>query len=212
MQGTCTSDVGFVLDVSGSLADEFCQGCWSDEKKFAIQISRKIDLSLLGAHVSITMFNETSKLMIPFSATKVRANFEKTMNDLPLWGGHSRIDEGLQVAYNQMFQTSNGMRVSNPKTLVLITDGKQLGVDYLEWRTKFNNAKIRIVAIGVGSEVAAQDLRDLVYDEGDLHFVEGFRSLLDEEFIESIKICHGMLLIVITNVDDIISVYITLII
>ena len=111
-----------------------------------------------------------------------------------------------------MFQTSNGMRPSSPKTLVLITDGKQLGVDYLEWRTKFNNAKIRIVTIGVGSEVAAQDLRDLVYDEGDIHFVDSFASLLDEEFIESIKICHGKLFIVIPNVDNIIKVYRTLLI
>ena len=90
-----------------------------------------------------------------------------------------------------MFQTFNGMRVSNPKTLVLITDGNQLGIDYLEWRTKFSNAKIRLIVIGVGSEVSGEDLMDLAHNTTDLHFVDNFSGLLNDEFIDKISICDG---------------------
>ena len=196
MQGStetsCHSDIGFVLDASESLMDERCPGCYSDEKNFVIKATRNLDFSLSGAHSSVTLYNEKAQLWIPFSETKTMAEFHKLVSELPFEGtGTSRVDEGLQVAYDEMFQTSNGMRVSNPKTLVLITDGKQLGIDYLEWTTKFSNAKIRLIVIGVGSDVSGEDLLDLAHNTTDLHFVDNFSDLLNDVFIDKISICDG---------------------
>ena len=189
---SCHSDIGFVLDASESLQNELCPGCYSDEKNFVIKATQRLDFSLSGAHSSVALYNEQAQLWIPFSETKTQAEFHKLVSELPFQGtGPSRVDEGLQVAYDEMFQTSNGMRVSNPKTLVLITDGNQLGIDYLEWRTKFSNAKIRLVVIGVGSEVSGEDLLDLAHNTTDLHFVEKFSDLLNDEFIDKISICDG---------------------
>ena len=196
MQGltgtSCHSDIGFVLDASESLMDERCPGCYSDEKNFVIKATRRLDFSSSGAHSSVTLYNKQAQLWIPFSETKTLAEFHKLVSELPFQGtGTSRVDEGLQVAYDEMFQTFNGMRVSNPKTLVLITDGNQLGIDYLEWRTKFSNAKIRLIVIGVGSEVSGEDLMDLAHNTTDLHFVDNFSDLLNDEFIDKISICDG---------------------
>ena len=91
--------------------------------------------------------------MINFDEHASLSEFETALDGLNHWDGTTRIDLGLEVALDQMFQVANGMRPDVSHTLVLITDGNQTGenVNYEEFRRRLNERKIRVLVILVGT-------------------------------------------------------------
>ena len=189
-------DVGFVVDVSGSVADY-----WDEEKTVVKEMAKKIDISTSGGHAAVILFSssdtehDSAELKIKFSDYDSPAEFEGAVNSLPLWGGGTNIHAGLEVAYNDMFNVENGMRSSALKTLVLITDGthNEGSIDFAQWGNDFRDSDIRIIAIGIGDSVRKSDLLALVNVESDFHFASNWTVLLSEAFINNITICNGML-------------------
>ena len=141
------SDVGFVMDVSGSVAKH-----WKTEQAFVKKIAERINISPNGSHAAVSIFssegsiwvmdngkwiiekNPHAELKIKFSEYTTFSNpdtplnsFEEGIMALPYWGGMTRIDKALGLARDEMFHESNGMRPDIPKTLVFITDGVQTG-------------------------------------------------------------------------------------
>ena len=124
------------------------------------------------------------------------ATFEADVNALSYWGAGTQIDQGLAVALNEMFHERNGMRLDSTKTLVLITDGQQSGINYAAMAKLLRDAQIRVIVIGIG-DVNTDDLRDLVAADRDLHVAKDFDILLNDSFIKDITLCDGMLLYII---------------
>ena len=182
---SCNQDFGFVVDNSASVRNH-----WAQQKTFIQKLIQPIIISPKGGHAAVTLFSDQAALMIRFSDHTTTAQFEYTLEDLPYWGSTTRVDLGLEVALEEMFQESNGMRSDARQTVFLITDGQQIGVDYDEWRQRFNKAGIRIVVIGVGN-VRHRDLRHMVNDAGDLYFAKDFDILISEPFIKNINLCGG---------------------
>ena len=186
------------MDVSGSVGRH-----WSTEQKFVKTLSQAIKFAPAGSHSAVTIFSSKSnghsdaELMIKFSDYTKLAAFEGAVDSLPYWGGLTRIDSGVEVALNEMFQESNGMRPDAPKVLVLITDGVQTvnppNKTNAEYATLLQNANIRTIVIGVGS-VDSASLLELVAAPSDFHLAKDFNELLSDEFITSITTCDGMLL------------------
>ena len=192
------------MDVSGSL-----RAHWKDEKTFVEKLAQAINISPAGGHAAVTIFSARSRkyrirkdaeLKIKFSDYTTFYNpdrplnsFKEAVNTLPYWGGGTRIDSALNLALNEMFQTSNGMRQDVPKTCVLITDGKQsrrYTRRYARLARKFQKAKIRMIAVGVG-KVNKRDLRKLVGSSSNLHLAKDFDALLKDSFIKRITVCNG---------------------
>ena len=134
------------------------------------------------------MLSGRAELMIKFCDYTTSSSFEEAVNALPYWGQTTRIDLGLEVAMEEMFQEINGMRPHKLQNLVLLTDGRQTGVRYDSWRVKFNSEGIRVVVIGVGS-VDQDSLRHFVLDDSDFHVAEDFTQLLSDSFMKSIALC-----------------------
>ena len=197
MSTECTTnsakEVGFVMDVSGSVGDH-----WDDEKTFVKKLAQAIKISPEGGHAAVTIFSSAvynvhpdAELMIKFSDHTTLNSFEDAVDALPYWKGGTRINKGLDVARKEMFQESNGMRPTAPKTLVLITDGEQKNVDYAAYAKFFHDENIRVIVIGVGN-VRQDHLLKLVKVDSDLHVAKDFDALLKDSFIEDITICSGM--------------------
>ena len=161
-------------------------------------------MSLEWGHASVTIFSSNTgghpaaELKIHFDEYYTYSNpggpvdsFEEAVDNIAYWGGGTKIDEGLKVARDEMFQISNGMRSGVSKTLILITDGQQHNVDYNFWATEFHNRNIKVIVIGVGN-VNVGDLQQLVEDPNDLHLATNFDITLDENFIRNISLCNGM--------------------
>lgn len=178
------------MDVSSSVKNH-----WEDEKSFVKKLLDHIIISPHGGHVSVTTFANRAKLMIKFSDHEDASSFETALDALPYWGSTTKIDLGIEVALQEMFKESNGMRSDVTKTMVLITDGQQTGVDFDSWRKKFNAARIRVLVVGVGN-VRKIDLKHLLSDDADFYIAKDFDQLLTPSFMKSIKLCGGKILFV----------------
>jgi hypothetical protein len=154
---------------------------------------RSIAISEQGGRAAVTSFSNLAELQIKFSDHLSYLTFETALEAIPYVGSTTRINLGLEVALEEMFQEYNGMRSSVPQTMVLITDGQQLEVDFNLFREQFNKAGIRTIVIGVGN-VRESELRHLVNDDADFYKADDFNELLTDEFIKSITFCGGRLL------------------
>ena len=128
--------------------------------------------------------------MINFNNHTSLSGFEAALDGLNHWDGTTRIDLGLEVALNEMFQISNGMRPDVSHTLVLITDANQTGgnIDYKEFRKWLNERKIRVIVILVGNSNAG-DIRDLVNKSSDLYVANSFDDLISDDFVNNVALC-----------------------
>ena len=185
-EGSCVSDVGFVVDVSGSVFN-----FWDTEIEFVKKLAEKINLSPDGGHAAVTKFNGNADLIIKFSDHYSLPPFESAVDAIASPSGGTNIGLGLSVAYNEMFQVSNGMRLDAPKTLVLITDGRGGTGNLATWKATFEAAGIRPIVIGIGNNINAAVLANLVSSPSDLHLSPNPDDLLTDEFIRNITLCDG---------------------
>ena len=192
----CNADFGFVIDVSGSV-----ENYWDDQKRFVKKLVEKtgFNISPNGGHAAVTLFSSNAKLMIKFSEDETLSSFETALNALPFWNGITKINLGLEVALDNMFQATNGMRKGVTRNLILISDGQQAGLDFDAWRQKLSKAGIRVIAIGVGN-VRERDLKLLVNDDKDLYMAKDFNMLLSDSFINGITLCGGNMRIQIRSI------------
>jgi Mg-chelatase subunit ChlD len=181
-------DVGFIVDASGSIGRN-----WRHELRFVQRLAAQVGISKSGGRAAVTLFSSKAKLMIKFSDHSQLSTFNRAVNRLPFWRKYTSIDKALDVASNEMFQQSNGMRPSVSKTLVFITDGDQFPfrkVDYAGMKAKFEKAKIKVIVVGVGRVNSAQ-LSKLVKDEKDLYLARNFNVLRKDSFINNMVSCDA---------------------
>ena len=183
----CNADFGFVVDVSGSGPSH-----WDRERSFIKKLVQEIMISPDGGHASVVQFNNDAQLMIKFDDYTSLSGFNTALDGLNHLDGTTRIDRGLEVALDQMFQVPNGMRLNVPHTLVLITDGNQTGenVNYKDFRRRFNERKIRVLVILIGSN-NKNDIRHLVNKASELYIAPDFDALIDDSFVKNVMVCGG---------------------
>ena len=175
------------MDVSGSVESH-----WERERSFIKQLAQQIWISPDGGHASVVQFSRDAQLMINFDDHASLSEFETALDGLNHWDGTTRIDLGLKVALDQMFQVANGMRPDVSHTLVLITDGNQTGenVNYEEFRRRLNERKIRVLVILVGT-TNKNDIRHLVNKASDLYVAPTFDGLISDDFVKNVILCGG---------------------
>jgi len=181
----CYADFGFVVDVSGSVESH-----WDRERSFIKQLAQEIWISPDRGHASVVQFSRDAKLMINFNNHTSLSGFEMALDGLHHWDGTTRIDLGLEVALDEMFQVSNGMRQDVSHTLVLITDGNQTGgnINYKDFRKRLNERRIRVLVILVGN-ANKNDIRHLVNRVSDLYIAPNFDGLISPEFVKNVVLC-----------------------
>ena len=172
------------MDVSGSV-----RGHWADEKRFVMDLVRKLDLFPNGAHAAVTTFSSTASLVTNFQDHTTNDDFESALESLPSPSGGTEIGIALDVALNEMFQEVNGMRLDSPKAAVLITDGvSRSTVDYAGFRNLFRGAHIKLLVVGIGDSLD-DDLVELVETPDDLLLVTDFAALDVTHFVEHTTFC-----------------------
>lgn len=183
-------DVGFVLDVSGSLGSDD----WNTEKSFTKKLARRIDISPTGGRAAVTIFDSSAWLKIKFSDHLDYVDFEKAVEMLPYRGGGTSISTALNVALNQMFQQPNGMRNDSQKELILITDGHSDASNYDILANDFQTQNIKVIVLGVGKDIDEDNLRRLVTDDKNLYIATNFEDLKMKSFADKVgeAICHGI--------------------
>ena len=95
ISGGCVSDVGFVLDSSGSLRAEY-----GKEKRFVIEIAKAFGS---GSRHGVVTFSHKAVLSIPLGAYNDHRSFADAVNAIPHMGYTTRIDLALLKAERELF-------------------------------------------------------------------------------------------------------------
>ena len=143
---------------------------------------------------AVVTFSHKSSLEVKFSDNTTKEAFDGAIGNLTYRSGSSRILEALDYALKHMFKQKNGMRKNSEKVAVLITDGKDKPVvndsKYKEMVAKFNKEKIKVVVIGVGSEVKEEQLRILApHDYFPINNFIGLNDMFAGTVVEDV--CNG---------------------
>ena len=154
-----------------------------------------LGLSEGGVHAGVVEYSDTAQMAIPFSAGKNNMGFKKAVDALVCPGGKTRIDYGLNVAWDELFQESNGMRASVPKAVIVMTDGECNPT--CEWRDsppgrRFREAGYRVIVVAIGTAVNKGELMPLVADSSDFHNALDFKELVTTAFTTSIFHCSDL--------------------
>merc|ERR1712168_869890 len=178
------TDLGFILDSSGSLRTDFDR-----EKKFLKNIAERFAISEKGSHAAVVSFSYEAKLEIKLTDHYDQKSFEQAVDAIPLVGSITRIDLALTAARDQLFAKSNGARDGVSQALVLITDGSQTyntpgAVNPSAISDKIRDSGVNVVVIGVGSQVNPKELDDLAGGKGKSFRCTTFNDLLKTPFIE----------------------------
>ena len=179
------ADVGFIVDSSGSLASQY-----SKEKDFVKLVADSLSISDKGSRAAVVLFSFYAQLSIKFTDHMKTEDFKRAVDALPLMRSTTRIDRALTTAYNEMFNEKNGMRVTVPKVLVLLTDGEQTkGGDAIapaQVVRKFHDAGIKVIVIGIGKGVNPAELGALVKSKDNLYLAKDFDQLKSVQFVDDI--------------------------
>jgi len=178
------TDLGFIIDSSGSVSGDFHK-----EKTFVKKIAERFNIVENWAHAGVVSFSHEARVDIPLNAHYDQASFEKAVDEISPMGFTTRIDLALIQARDSLFHRSNGAREGVNKAIVVITDGHQTynahGVtDPCGISNKMRDDGFTIVVVGIGSDVHPKELDDIAGGVGTSYRAATFDDLLEQPFIE----------------------------
>ena len=181
---TCKAkvDVGFILDSSGSLRDDY-----QNEKDFLKALAGAFGVSEDGSRASVITFSYYSEHSITFKDHTDITSFNAAVDAIPLMGSTTRIDKAFRLTQKEMFTEENGARPGVPKLLILLTDGSQtedVGAEHPAFISdELRKSGIHVIVVGIGSGTNQTELNHMAGGPGNAFSAASFDELIGGEFI-----------------------------
>ena len=174
------ADVAFILDSSGSLG----RTNYERQKIFVKDTMKKLAEKCNLLNGAVVLYSTTARVGINFSHSFNLEFFNVQIDKLPWYMRYTRIDKGLRVAANDVFTTRTGSRPDAPKVAILTTDGSLTRrpdtVPLANASESLKQKGVRIFAIGVGRNVALDELFQITERIEDVFLFNTFSSLIRE--------------------------------
>ena len=168
-------DVAFIIDSSGSIGEID----YLKQKNFVNEAAKSFGLAPDQSRAAIVLYSTTASVKARFGQYNTTENFAKAVDALPYEGGETRIDKALDLAATDIFPNA---RAGVPKLVLLITDGTQTQVDdakgLKEASEPLRQAGVRVLALGIGSNVDRDELRLVTETDDDVVMATDFEVLL----------------------------------
>ena len=166
------------MDMSSSITSKN----YPKEKGFVKNVADTFSISSTKTDVGVVTYNQDAKLWISFGQYNNNDDFKKAVDQIPYWGGSTRIDNGLQMASVELFGTIKGERAKLPNVLILLTDGKQnsdpRATPLEEAVLPLFQLGVKVFAVGVGDQISRDQLRLIVEKDQDIFTLDDFDDLL----------------------------------
>lgn len=176
----CTpeADVAFLMDSSGSIS----RSNYGKMKTFVARLAAQFRISPSGSRAAVVLYSTTASTVIRFGAYTSAETFETAVQRLRHERGYTRIDLALGTAYFDLFRTRVNTRFLVPKIAFVLTDGEQTttsGYTPLDRAAlTLKNVGVRIIAIGIGSKVNKDELKQIASSDKDVIVTKSFNDLL----------------------------------
>ena len=204
----CKGDIGFLIDGSGSIVGGtgipntgIHEYRWNLIQDFILVLAKTIGISESGTRMAVVVFSFDAKLEIQFSDHQNYDSFEKAVLAINNPAASTNTLRGFEVALNEMFNESTGMRADQiPKNLIYLTDGQcaSMAFDcrkekFEEYGNRFRERKIRKIGIGIGGFINYEAESEIISFVGKQNFIkeDNFYTIMTEKFRTNLAICDG---------------------
>jgi len=184
---TCKAkvDVGFILDSSGSLSNDY-----QKEKDFLKTLAAAFSVSKDDSRVGVITFSHKSEHSIKLKDHTDIKSFNDAVDAIPLMGSITRIDKALRQTQQELFTPENGGRPGLPKVLILLTDGSQTAggdaEDPVDIAAEIRNSGISLIVVGIGSGINPTELARIAGGNDNTFLASTFDELIGGEFIKEL--------------------------
>ena len=166
------------MDMSSSITAKN----YPKEKDFVKNVADTFSISRTKTNVGVISYNRDAKLWINFGQYDNNEDFKKAVDEIPYWGGSTRIDNGLKMATDELFSAVKGDRAKLPNVLILLTDGRQnsdpRATPLEEAVFPLFQLGVKVFAVGVGDQISRDELRLIVEKDQDIFTMNDFDDLL----------------------------------
>ena len=104
-------DIAFIIDSSGSIG----RRNWERVKRFVKALVSKLDVSNSTTRVAAIAYSTDPEVVMRFNDYQDTDEVNRGFDAMTYQRGYTYTDKALQLADSDLFQTSNGMRLSVPK-------------------------------------------------------------------------------------------------
>jgi len=183
---TCKAkvDIGFVLDSSGSLRNDY-----DKEKDFLKALAATFGVSETGARAGVVTFSYYTEHSVKLSDHTDLAGFNDAVDKIPLMGSTTRIDKALRLTQKEMFTIGNGGRPGVSKVLIVLTDGSQTqdagAEDPGDVAAELRDSGIRVIAVGIGKGINTTELAHI--EAKNVYSASSFDELISDAFLKSVS-------------------------
>lgn len=171
-------NLGFAMDMSSSITVKN----YEKQRNFIKNVADTFSVSMGKTEAGVVTYNEEASLWIRFGQHKNNEEFKTAVDKIPYWGGQTRLDRGLKMAADGLFGAIKHERTNLSKILIVLTDGDQSSDSKA---TPLDQAVlpllqlgVKVLAVGVGSDVSRDELRLIVEKEEDIFTMDDFDELL----------------------------------
>ena len=179
-------DVGFVLDSSGSLKNDY-----DKEKDFLKALAATFGVSDDGARAGVVTFSYYTEHSIKLNDHTKVSTFNDAVDKIALMGSTTRIDKALRMVQNDMFTIANGGRPGVNKVLIVLTDGSQTqdagAEDPADIAKELRDKGIRVISIGIGKGVNPTELARIAGDQSNVFSASSFDELVSAKFLDTVN-------------------------
>ena len=179
-------DVGFVLDSSGSLKNDY-----DKEKDFLKALAATFGVSDDGARAGVVTFSYYTEHSIKLNDHTKLSTFNDAVDKIALMGSTTRIDKALRQVQKDMFTIANGARPGVNKVLILLTDGTQTkdagAEDPADVAKELRDKGIRVISIGIGKGVNPTELARIAGDQSNVFSAPSFDELVSGQFLDKVN-------------------------
>ena len=111
-------DIAFIIDSSGSIG----RSNWERLKRFVKALVSKLDVSPSATHIAAVAYSTNPQVEMKFSGIQDTDQVNALLDRMYWQRGFTYTDKALQLADSELFQTTYGMRIREPKVSKLVTD------------------------------------------------------------------------------------------
>lgn len=182
------ADIGILLDGSDSINDRG----FIKEKNFAANLINNLDIGPDTIHASVIVYSTLIGQTIPFTPFKPKTLLTILTRNLK----QPKVGTNTAKGINKMreyFRTQG--RSNAPKVMVIVTDGRSTRPrETIAEAELAKREGIVVIAVGVGTEIFRDELRQIATNERKLFEVSDFAAL--QRIIIAIRdlICQGKLI------------------
>lgn len=171
-------NLGFVMGMSSSITVKN----YEKQRNFVKNVADTFSISMGKTETGVVTYNEEASLWIRFGQHKNNEEFKTAVDKIPYWGGQTRIERGLKMAADGLFGAIKQERANLSKILIVLINGDQsldpkvISLDQAV--LPLLQLGVRLLAVGIGSDVSRDELRLIVEKDEDIFTVDNFDELL----------------------------------